>query len=152
MHPAGYCLLAYTPPDGEGAGFMVQRDGQNLSWRTLPRGDGLESINVVGEKYRTDQIQGSEFRPGARVSLLLEEDNPHDPNAISVWSADRRLQAGYIPKEKAPRLRKKLRREHHDAFVVWEVREGKKRVCVRLLLVREGTKLEKPKGLFMGDN
>ena len=131
---------------------MVQRDGQNLQWRTLPRGDGLESINVVGEQYRQDQIQGPEFQPGARVSLVIEEDNPHDPNAISVWSADGQLQAGYIPKEEAPRLRKKLRREHHDTFVIWEIRERRKRVGVRLLLVRKGTALERPQGLFRGDN
>ena len=64
------------------------------------------------------QIQGSEFRPGARVSLLFEEDNPFDPNAISVWSADRRRQTGYIPKDEAPRLRNKFQQDDHYAFVV----------------------------------
>lgn len=151
-HPADYSFLAHATADCEGSGFIIEHDGQSLSWPTLPKGEGLESINVVGVGSRIDQIQGSEFRPGARVSLLFEEDNPFDPNAISVWSADRRRQAGYIPKDEAPRLRKKLQQDDHDAFVVWENYEGKSRVGLRLLLVRKGIEIEKPKGLFLSDN
>jgi hypothetical protein len=42
-----------------GCGFVVVRlaDGQHLRWQTLPRGEGLESVNVVGERYRLETLQ-----------------------------------------------------------------------------------------------
>lgn len=46
--------------------------------------------------------------PGEPVDLLLEPKNPHDPNAISVWSV-RGVQIGYINAERAPWIGARIR-------------------------------------------
>ncbi len=69
-----------------GRGFVVVRlaDGQHLRWQSLPCGEGLESVNVVGEQYRSDAIQDPCFAPGNEIALEREPSNPYDPNAIAV--------------------------------------------------------------------
>jgi HIRAN domain-containing protein len=124
-----------------GRGFVVMRvaDGQHLRWQSLPRGDGLESVNVVGERYRLDAIQDPCFAPGNEIMLEREPANQYDPNAIAVWNAARTVQAGYIPREDASRLAKKLDRgERFRVLTIWETLEGDRRTGIRLLLLGEG--------------
>ena len=149
----GFELVEHDHDDGASRGFVLRRcsDGQFLSWMTLPKRDGLESINVVGEKYRIDAVQSAAFAPGSRVLLIPEPSNPVDPHALAVWSAERKLHAGYIPKEDAERIKRKLDRQPHDVFVVWETREGRQRTNIRLLLVRNGVELRAPNGRFLRD-
>ena len=144
-------LVERPQEDGNGGGFVVRRcsDGQLLSWTTLPKKQGIESINVVGEAYRLDHVQNPAFRPGSSVLLIPEPTNPIDSNALAVWSSDRAFQAGYIPKEDAVRIRRKLDRWPHDVFVLWETRDGHRRVNIRLLLVRDDVDLLVRKGCFV---
>jgi hypothetical protein len=81
-----------------GAGFVVRRcrDGQRLRWEGLPASDGIEAFPVAGTSYREDDINYGEFLPGRRLTLVPEPDNPHDANAVGVWDARQRIQAGYV--------------------------------------------------------
>jgi hypothetical protein len=64
----------------------------------------IHVIKVAGISYRLDAVQDDAFAPGKRLALVPEPDNAHDPNAIGVWDAERRLQAGYVPAETAAGL------------------------------------------------
>ena len=44
------------------------------------------------------------FAPGARLALVPEPANEHDPNAVGIWNEARTLQAGYVPRDVAPDL------------------------------------------------
>lgn len=46
--------------------------------------------------------------PGEPVELVLEPDNPADPNAIMIFSA-RGIQLGYVAAERAPFIGKHIR-------------------------------------------
>lgn len=46
--------------------------------------------------------------PGEPVELVLEPDNPADPNAIMIFSA-RGIQLGYVAAERAPLIGKHIR-------------------------------------------
>jgi hypothetical protein len=59
-----------------------------------------------------------------------EPENEHDPNAIAIWDAERRLQAGYVPAEVAPELH-----GGEQAVSLWEFREGGSRIGLRVLIV-----------------
>ena len=48
--------------------------------------------------------------PGDRVTLRREPKNPHDPNAIGVWSP-RDIQMGYISAERAPLIGRRMQAE-----------------------------------------
>ena len=123
-----------------GRGFVVVRlaDDQHLRWQSLPREEGLESVNVVGERYRADTIQDPCFAPGNEITLEREPTNQYDPNAIAVWNAAHTLQAGYIPRDDAKRLAKKLDMgERFRVLTIWETFKGDRRTGIRLLLLGE---------------
>ena len=123
-----------------GRGFVVVRlaDGQRLRWESLPRGEGIESVNVVGERYRLDNLQESCFEAGNEILLEREPTNSYDPNAIAVWNAARTLQAGYIPRDEAKRLAKKLDKGmRFRVLTIWETFEANHRTGIRLLLLGE---------------
>ena len=61
-------------------------------------------IGLAGVSYRLDAVQDDAFAPGQRLALVPEPENEHDPNAIGIWDAARRLQAGYVPAETAAGL------------------------------------------------
>lgn len=57
--------------------------------------------------------------------MQREPTNQYDPNAIAVWNAARTLQAGYIAREDAKRLAKKLDRgELFRVLSIWETFEA----------------------------
>jgi hypothetical protein len=64
----------------------------------------IRVISVAGVSYRLDALQDDAFAPGNRLALVPEPDNEHDPHAIGVWDADRRVQAGYVPADVAREL------------------------------------------------
>lgn len=75
------------------------------------------------------------FDPGARLALVREPQNEHDPNAIAIWNEERTLQAGYVPADVAPQL-------HGDELAVslWRAGEG-----LRVLLVPPGSWVGRPR-------
>jgi hypothetical protein len=129
----------------DGQGFVVVRlsDYQLLSWRTLPKSHGIESINIVGEQFYNPGIRDPSFAPGARVLLEREPQNQFDPNAVAVWNAAGSVQAGYLPREDAKRLARSWGKGGPlRVYSIWETLDRKQRVGLRLLLLREGAPID----------
>ena len=90
----------------------------------------VKVIPVAGVSHRAEALQDAGFDPGRRVALVAEPDNEHDPNAVAVWDAAQRLQAGYVPAEIAPELS-----GDEQAVSLWEFRgEDGQRIGLRVLL------------------
>jgi hypothetical protein len=89
----------------------------------------IHVIKLAGISYRLDAVQHDAFAPGSRLALVPEPDNEHDPNAVGVWDAERRVQAGYVPADAAPGLELPV-----QAVALWEWREGGRRVGLRVLV------------------
>jgi hypothetical protein len=87
-------------------------------------------VKVAGVSYRLEAVQDDAFAPGRRLALVPEPDNEHDPHAIGIWDADRRLQAGYVPAETA----RDLQADDWQAVSLWESFEEGKRGGLRVLL------------------
>jgi HIRAN domain len=87
-------------------------------------------VPVAGASYRPEALGDDAFAPGVRLALVPEPENEHDPNAVGIWDADRRLQAGYVPAAVAPRVPAGA-----QAVSLWEFRdEGGVRVGLRVLI------------------
>ena len=72
---------------------------------------------------------------------MPEPENPHDRNAVAIWDADRRLQAGYVPAEVAPELE-----GNEQAVALWEFRdEDGRRVGLRVLIAPADAWIGAPK-------
>ena len=95
---------------------------------------------MAGASYRADALQDDAFVPGRRLALVREPDNPHDPNAVAIFDAERRVQAGYVPAEVAPELR-----GDEQAVSLWEYREGGRRIDLRVLLVPHDAWVPEPR-------
>ena len=84
------------------------------------------------------------FAPGRRLALVREPENEHDPNAVAVWDAERRLQAGYVPAEVAPELR-----GDEQAVSLWEFRdEDGRRIGLRVLLAPADAWIQEPRRMI----
>lgn len=145
--PFQYRLEHWDARKERGRGYLVVRnaDGQTLSWHTLPRSHGLESISVVGEKYkgRLEALQDRAFSPGRPLQLVREPKNPYDPNAVAVFDAGSTLHVGYLPKGDAARITKELDAgKDLRCYAMWETLEGRRRVQLRVLLLGENASVE----------
>ena len=84
---------------------------------------------------------GRGVRAGRRLALVREPENEHDPNAVAVWDAERRVQAGYVPAEIAPELR-----GDEQAVSLWEFRgEDGRRIGLRVLLAPADAWIQEPR-------
>ncbi len=90
----------------------------------------IRIVKLAGVSYRVDELQDQAFSPGRRLALVAEPENEHDPNAIGVWDAERRLQVGYVPAEEAC----ELRADEWQAVVLHEFFEDGRRIGLRVLL------------------
>ena len=101
----------------------------------------LRVVKLAGASYRLDELQDDAFAPGRRLALVREPENAHDPNAVAVWDADRRVQAGYIPADVAPEIA-----GDEQAFALWEFRgDDGKRIGLRVLLVPPDAWIQEPR-------
>jgi hypothetical protein len=72
---------------------------------------------------------------------VREPDNEHDPNAVAVFDAERRVQAGYVPADVAPELT-----GDEQAVSLWEfVGEDGKRIGLRVLLAPADAWVQEPR-------
>ncbi|HZT95015.1 MAG TPA: HIRAN domain-containing protein [Gaiellaceae bacterium] len=111
--------------------------GDAMKWDD-PR---VRVVKLAGASYREEALQDEGFAPGRRLTLVREPENEHDPNAVAVWDAGRRLQAGYVPAELAPEL-------HGDeqAVSLWEFRrEDGRRIGLRVLLAPADAWIQEPR-------
>jgi hypothetical protein len=121
------------------AGYRLRdaASGDPLRWED----ERLRVVKLAGSSYRLDELQDDAFAPGRRLALVREPENEHDPNAISIWDAARRLQAGYVPAEIAPALR-----GDEQAVSLWEFRDDEgRRVGLRVLLVPADAWVQEPR-------
>ena len=115
-----------------GRGFWLRdaASGDALRWEDERlAAAGARVVPVAGASYRLDALQDEAFAPGARLALVREPENEHDPNAVAIWDANRRVQAGYVPADVAAAVELPL-----QAVALWEWREGGGRVGLRVLL------------------
>jgi len=93
-------------------------------------------VPVAGVSFRPDAVADASFDPGARLSLVREPDNEHDPNAVGIWNEERTLQAGYVPRDVAAELA-----GDEQAVSLWRVgAEG-----LRVLIVPAGSWVGRPR-------
>jgi len=98
-------------------------------------------VKLAGASYRADALQDDGFAPGRRLALVREPENEHDPNAVAVYDAERRLQAGYMPADVAPAV-------HGDeqALSLWEFRDDEgRRIGLRVLLAPADAWVQEPR-------
>ena len=111
--------------------------GAALKWDD-PR---LRVVKLAGSSYRLDALQDDAFAPGRRLSLVREPENEHDPSAVAVWDAERRLQGGYVPADVAPELR-----GDEQAVSLWEFRDEEgRRVGLRVLVAPAAAWIQEPR-------
>jgi hypothetical protein len=98
-------------------------------------------VRLAGSSYRAEALQDDAFAPGRRLLLVREPENEHDPSAVAVWDAERRLQAGYVPAEVAPELN-----GDEQAVSLWEFRgEERQRIGLRVLLAPSSAWIQEPR-------
>ena len=101
----------------------------------------LRVVKLAGASYRLEALQDDAFAPGQRLALVPEPANQHDRNAVAVWDAGQRLQAGYVPANVAPELK-----GDEQAVALWEFRaEDGQRVGLRILLVPADAWVQEPR-------
>ena len=98
-------------------------------------------VKLAGASYRAEALQDDAFAPGRPLALVREPENEHDSNAIAVYDAERRLQAGYVPADIAPELR-----GDEQAVSLWEFRgEDRHRIGLRILLAPAAAWVQAPR-------
>ena len=122
------------------SGFRLRdaATGDTVGWDD----ERLLVVKLAGASYRLDALQDDAFAPGRRLALVREPENEHDPNAVGIWDADRRLQAGYVPAEVAAEV-------HGDeqALSLWEFRDDDgRRIGLRVLIVPADAWVQEPRG------
>jgi hypothetical protein len=121
------------------SGFWLRdaSSGAAMKWDD-PR---VRVVKLAGVSYRADALQDDAFAPGKPLALVREPENEHDSNAIAVYDAGRRLQAGYVPADIAPEL-------HGDeqAVSLWEFRgDDGRRIGLRVLLAPADAWIQQPR-------
>ncbi len=121
------------------SGFWLRdaESGDPIKWED-PR---VRVVKLAGASYRADALQDEAFAPGRRLALVREPENEHDSNAVAVYDAERRLQAGYVPAEVAPELA-----GDEQAVSLWEFRgEDGRRIGLRVLLAPADAWVQEPR-------
>jgi len=110
-------LRLWLERDRRGAGYHL-RDAETrerVSWED----ERIRVISVAGVSFRAEAVADGSFDPGARLALVREPENEHDPNAVAVWNDARTLQAGYVPRDIASELD-----GSEQAVSLWRAGEG----------------------------
>jgi hypothetical protein len=122
---------------GERLRIWLERSGPGFRLRDAATEQAIREedprinvIKVAGVSYRLEALQDEAFAPGQRLALVPEPENEHDPNAIGIWDAGRRVQAGYVPADVA----QGLSADDWQAISLREFYEGAQRGGLRVLL------------------
>jgi HIRAN domain len=106
----------YWYPDDGGvvwiAGYqLIDRDTGRYLARDAPElvEQRLHVAGVAGAgAHHADALATDAVKPGERLELRRDPDNPHDPNAIQVHPSDGGAQVGWVPRELAVELAPQL--------------------------------------------
>jgi len=117
--------------------LWLERSGSGYALRDAATYDRVRDddprvrvVSVAGVSYRADELQDDAFAPGRRLVLVPEPHNDHDPHAIGIWDAERRLQVGYVPADVA----RDLRASEWQAVALRDFVESERRLGLRVLL------------------
>jgi hypothetical protein len=126
-------LRLWLERDRRGAGYHLRdaATGERVEWED-PR---IQVIAVAGVSFRPEAVADASFDPGARLALVPEPDNEHDPNAVGIWNEERTLQAGYVPRDSVADLK-----GDEQAVSLWRAGEG-----LRVLVVPHDAWVGRPR-------
>lgn len=105
--------------------------GEPVAWED----ERIRVVAIAGVSFRPEAVSDSSFDPGARLALVREPENEHDPNAIGIWNEERSLQAGYVPRDVAGELD-----GSELAVSLWRAGEG-----LRVLIAPAGSWIGRPR-------
>jgi hypothetical protein len=149
LRPWNYGAGAHDD-DTEGYGFEHPNGkpwpAGGCNARTYPE-LGVLVLPVFGVGHRPQEASRADFDPGRPVLLVPEPDNPHDPKAISVRSADGRHLAGYIKATTTARVRRILKADDLRVMTLSGRREGPNRTALKLVFWRDGRLEGAPPGI-----
>jgi hypothetical protein len=91
---------------------------------------------LAGIAYH-EAAQSDSFAPGEALRIVPEPDNPHDPNALGVCSADGSTQGGWVPSAVAAKM---TPAERHG-IVLGELIDDGHRVVVAMAVGRTELRL-----------
>ncbi|MCG8656759.1 HIRAN domain-containing protein [Yimella sp. NH-Cas1] len=69
---------------------------------------GIWAGKLRGRNHYADAARRADLRPGRRLVLVRQSDNPHDAHAVAVTAAGSNEVIGFIDKAKARQLAKQL--------------------------------------------
>ena len=115
----------------DGFHLLDAASGEPVRWED-PR---IRVVPAAGVSYRAEALPDAAFDPPARLALVPEPENEHDPNAVAIWNEERTLQLGYVPAAVAPGLA-----GDEQAVSLWRVEGG-----LRVLIVPADTWLGTPR-------
>lgn len=126
-------LRLWLERDRRGAGYHLRDAASGRDVRADdPR---IRVVPVAGVSFRAEAVADASFDPGARLALVPEAGNEHDPDAVAVWNGNRTLQAGYVPRGVAPELG-----GDEVAVSLWRLGGG-----LRILIAPAGTWVGRPR-------
>jgi HIRAN domain len=137
------------PPEGAQRLRLWLERGESGYWlRDAATGDAVRwsdkrfrVVKLAGASYRLDELQDDAFAPGRRLALVREPENEHDPDAVAIFDAARRLQGGYVPAEIAGELR-----GDEQAISLWEFRDDHgRRIGLRVLIAPVDAWIQEPR-------
>jgi HIRAN domain-containing protein len=130
-------LRIWLEPGESGYWLRDAATGEAMRWDDAR----VRVVKLAGASYRAEALQDDAFAPGRRLALVREPENEHDPNAVAVYDAERRVHAGYVPAEVAPSLR-----GDEQAVSLWEFRgEDGARIGLRVLVAPAEAWVQEPR-------
>lgn len=74
----------------------------------------ITDFNVAGMRYWDGALVLDELKVGANLTMIVEENNPHDPDAVALYWKDAKI--GYVPRDLNWLPALLLRFGHHDVL------------------------------------
>lgn len=74
----------------------------------------ITDFNVAGMRYWDGALVLDELKVGANLTIIVEENNPHDPDAVALYWENTKI--GYIPKDSNWLPAQLLRFGHHNVL------------------------------------
>ena len=108
---------------------------------------GILITYVAGFEHHDGQTSAA-FAAEQPLVLVPEPKNKYDPNAIAVWSADRRTMAGYVPRDDAAWATNWMNRTRQPLYAIVTTefidRQTHQRTGLRMLLAPQPIVIAKP--------
>ena len=118
-----------------GNGLAFQVTSLMSPSKTELRDAGVYIFKVAGVSHRAEALQDKAFKPGSILTLVFENDNPYDGNAVSIWDERKRQMVGYVPREDNQAIRTMLRlHPDYQAISLREYRKSRRRVGLLAML------------------